>query len=172
NGKLLATAGLLSIWGKSDQVRIWDLATRKEIRRIAGGASLHGFSPDGKLLAGWGEDWAVRVRDATTGQERLHLPSHQRSPLSFLPDGKHLLVKSDGQVFRIWDLDTQREVRQLRTEAGRDSGLGHAIDPDGKILATTGNRTACLWDLRTGALVRELAGYKEHTRLVRFSPDG
>jgi RNA polymerase sigma factor (sigma-70 family) len=47
-----------------------------------------------------------------------------------------------------------------------------AVSPDGKRLVTgAAGRTACLWDLETGKLIREL-GRKTHIMGVAYSPDG
>src|SRR5262245_12673089 len=54
-------------------IRIWDLATGKEIRRLRGHegeTTALTFSPDGRTLASGGEDWLVRIWELASGQER------------------------------------------------------------------------------------------------------
>jgi WD40 repeat protein len=60
DGRLLATAG------GDGAVRLWDLGTNTELRRVGGpGDRLTGvaFSPDGRLLAASGTDADVRLWD-------------------------------------------------------------------------------------------------------------
>ena len=59
-GRMLATAGV------DGAVRLWDLATGAELRRVGEpGARLTGvaFSPDGRMLAACGTDADIRLWD-------------------------------------------------------------------------------------------------------------
>ena len=66
DGKLLAS-------GSHDKtVKLWDVATGREIRTLeghSGGVISVSFSPDGKLLASGSEDGTTRLWNAQTGKE-------------------------------------------------------------------------------------------------------
>src|SRR5262249_29180017 len=85
DGKLLAAP---SFEGGTDNtplrtgVRLWDVATGKEVRRV-GGTLKEGesapevrepvFSPDGKVVAGWSLDGTVRLYGTGDGKEQRSL---------------------------------------------------------------------------------------------------
>jgi WD40 repeat protein len=58
--------------------------------------------------------------------------------------------------------------------AHRKDVHGLAFAPNGRTLASVGGQSAAvwLWDVRTGELVRRLAGRRDRGRAVAFSPDG
>jgi RNA polymerase sigma factor (sigma-70 family) len=139
-------------------VRLWDLATRKELRRFTYAAHSLAFSPDGALLVAGGEDEGVRVWQAADGKELLHLPDDETHwtracSVSFSPDGRTLATGSmNGQV-RLWEAATGK----LRHFLGGYEGwlAAPAFSPDGRLLAAGGSSTATLlWDLRAPGRLR------------------
>ncbi|OAI46947.1 hypothetical protein AYO44_01860 [Planctomycetaceae bacterium SCGC AG-212-F19] len=136
DGKLLATGG------GDNQIRLFDTATGKEVRRLAGHQSrtyqpardakgafdvLVGsvgqgsvttlaFAPDGKTLASGGWDDSIRFWDVATGKELRKLDAHQAmvARVTFSPDGKLLASRGgiDG-ILRIWDAGTGKELHKI-----------------------------------------------------------
>jgi WD40 repeat protein len=159
------------------------------------------YSPDGKFLlsAGgmtWeqgklldGSDFAIRLRDAASGEVVRRLAGHARGvkSVAFSPDGKLAVSGGWDQSVRLWDLDTGKELRRLD---GHTSGVfSVAFSPDGKQVLSCGGRADVragqwvsvadarslrLWDVATGKEVPFAgivpAGHAAQS--AAFSPDG
>jgi RNA polymerase sigma factor (sigma-70 family) len=151
DGKLLATGGYTT----DSDVRLWDVATGKELRVIAAGAIVPAvaFSPDGKVVAGGQGDGRVVLWDVATGKELRALKgaTDSTSALAFSPDGR--LLAAAGSVekggkradeARLWDLRTGELLRSWK-----DTATSLAFTPDGKALAILGkDGTVRLWELK------------------------
>jgi WD40 repeat protein len=99
--------------------------------------------------------------------------------VAFSPDGKFVLSGDRGGIFKLWDVDTGREVRTFK---------GHflvnriAFSPDGRhaISAAAFDKNLILWDVRAGKEIGKLQGHKDKVvsvsfnkvSSVSFSPDG
>ena len=96
-------------------VRIWDVATRKEIKTITGLMSdvwSIAFSPDGKTLAAVDTDWKkpskIKLYDTATWQERGSLPlPGEILCLAYSPDGAWLAAGSWDKTVRIFAVGKQ-----------------------------------------------------------------
>jgi WD40 repeat protein len=175
DGKMLASGT-----GSGEGViRLWDAATGKErllLQPHADQVYSVAFSPDGKKLAsiGTGKDSAsapVHVWDAITGK----LLRSFRQPewgymVAFAPDGRRLAVAGRDYTVRLWELDSGKEVLQLKGHTGIIWCL--AFSADGKMLATGGDdKTVRLWDAARGKELHRLSDPKLSWSSVAFSPD-
>jgi WD40 repeat protein len=107
DGKYLASAG------DDGMVRLWDVATRKQVRALSGHTRRVvgvAFSPDGQRLASSGLDMTVRIWDPSSGQETLVLKGDTRftSGLAFSPDGRQLVASSVNGV-KVWNAPFPKE---------------------------------------------------------------
>lgn len=162
--------------GWDAKVRFWDLATGREARqwRIPQGTSVAGLSPNGKILAVFGEE-TLHLLDTTTGKELRHLPAKNggHRTLAFSGDGKllaTLLGRADDYAIRLGDLSTGKE----RVVVDRLSRGGELIlSPDGKLVGywdgNLGQQVLRLWDAATG---RELCKERVEGLCGAMSPDG
>ena len=160
DGKMLASG----VWYGT--VRLWDVASGKEIRQLQG----HNravfslvFSPDGKMLASAGHDGTVRLWDVASGKEVHQLQGHPERDTNvvpelaeamarkyevyavvFSPDGKMLASAGHDGTLRLWEVCTGKEIRKL--EGPQETLYGLAMSPDGKTVASAGNdKTVLIW---------------------------
>jgi RNA polymerase sigma factor (sigma-70 family) len=176
DGKLLASA--------DREVRLWDVATGKQLRSLPQAARHLAFAPDGRTLYA-ASDAAIRVWDALTGEERSPLPGHRGalSAVRCAPDGRLIVTAGRDGTIRGWDL-AGKELLHLSGQA--ESGV--AFRPDGKLMAVgcvdpstehrqpngvwaTGARLR-LWEPATGKEVDRFKGDRGHVNFVAFTRGG
>ena len=173
NGKLLASAG-------SDRtVRLWDVATRRQVGEPLTGhtGSVRGvaFGPDGDLLASAANDSTIRLWEVATGQPAGTLTGHdgEVNGVAFSPDGKLLASAGQDGTVRLWEVGARVQSREpLAGHAGEVNGVAFGPDPDRQLLASAGaDHAVRLWDVATRRQVGELTGYSGEVSSVAFSPD-
>ncbi|HEV3259806.1 MAG TPA: hypothetical protein VG013_23260 [Gemmataceae bacterium] len=162
--------------GSGNCVRLWEVATGKELRRLKGHedeVSSLAFSPDGKTLASGSWDRTVCFWEVSTGKPRRAIPAHRGVvlALAFSPDGKLLASAGQDRTVRLWDAGTGQELRRL---PGHQSFV-HAIafSPDGKLLASgSKDRTVRVWEVSGGKEVFRAGGHRNRVNALVFCPDG
>ncbi|MFJ8478128.1 TIR domain-containing protein [Kitasatospora sp. NPDC094011] len=183
--------GLLAAGDSSGAVRVWQLGTgggdgepavllRRQPQEHHGSVWACQFRPhggpegsdSGTLLVTGGNDGAVRLWDAATGQSRRLLRGHGRrvGALSFNSTGNLLAAAGNDGTVRLWDPATGRRVREI---TGRSNRLVSAeFGPSGPVLATASNDgDMFLWNAATGEYQRRLDVETEHVWAEAFSPD-
>jgi len=111
---------IFSANGPDRTIRLWDVNTGKELRRLEGptlGSWCVVWSPDGRTLATGGDDGLVRLWELATGRERGQLAGHEGpvTCLKFTHDGRRLISGSSDTTVLVWDL-----TRPLPRPARRD----------------------------------------------------
>jgi WD40 repeat protein len=90
----------------ADSVRIWDVKTCKELRKIAvPNVYCLAWSPDGKrLVTGGAHDHLVRVWDVESGKEVRRYEGHTNTvvAVTFFPGGKRIASGSFDRTARVW----------------------------------------------------------------------
>jgi RNA polymerase sigma factor (sigma-70 family) len=135
----------LAVGDETNTIRLWDVAGRKVTARLVGEKT------QGQLRG---------VGDAITG-------------LAFTPEGKTLVSTGDygDGTIRVWDVDTGKERRRIRSQFGDTKSL--ALAPDGKTVAVSGmSCTIRLWDITTGKEVDRELGSQGAVYKVAVSPNG
>jgi RNA polymerase sigma factor (sigma-70 family) len=169
DGKSVATAGA------DKTVRVWDLATSREIHKLElpdEGAGV-AFAPDDKMLvaAATGKAGAVIAWDASNG--KLLSATRQlggADAVAFAPDGQQVVVVSQTDIGAIYAPKTGAMSAVFKFPRGAGPAAA-AISPDGKYLALGGAGRVHLCDATNCALLREWPGKGAMVALA-FLPGG
>jgi WD40 repeat protein/tRNA A-37 threonylcarbamoyl transferase component Bud32 len=170
--------GTLLASGSDDETaRLWEAGPGRQVRAfgrhsdpVVGAAWL----PDGRGVAStsYGKGGRlVRVWDAATGAA-LH--SHAPGGVAWWSAEHAVVVYAPGnKSVKFWDPVSDRVLRALTLREHNGEVASLALSPDGKTLATGGDRTVQFWDARSGQLRRtSKPGHKGRVHSVAWSPDG
>jgi len=163
-------------------VRLWDVATGRELHVLAGHTAIIrsiAFSPDGRTLATGSYDYMVKLWDVATGELLRNLPVEARS-VAFSPDGRFVAVlPTGGGAIDSWDVATGELLPIVSDQWLHDP---FAFSPDGTLLAfvslefastdTPAHDLITLVDLATGRRLSILRGHSDAVVSMAFSPDG
>jgi WD40 repeat protein len=177
DGKVLASGG-----GNPGEVRYWEVATGKELRRLeleGPGVYVGGILPGSDALAVVGRDSTIFILDAA-GKVRHQLKGHVTGNIcvAFSRDGKTLASIEAGRPER----DPEFYVRIWSVEDGKlHQRLGHesrvqavAFGADGMLAALAADGIH-FWDSHSGKELRHTDGPPASSTAnssLAFSPDG
>jgi WD40 repeat protein len=157
-------------------VRLWDLKTRKEVRRFEGHIGWIrsvAIAPDGRRALSGGDDRTLRLWDLESGRQLHCFKRHSRRIMgvAIAPDGRRALSAShDGTVW-LWDLETGCEIRSFEARAGEVRSAAFA--PDGRrVLSGGADGSVRLWDAQIPGEVCCLKGHSDSVDSVAVALDG
>ena len=165
----------LAAAGADRAVRIWDVATGKELALIEDHADWIfdvAFSPDGKRLASASRDKTAKVFDVAKKESLVTFPGHAESvyTVSFSADGKSVITGGGDNQIRVWNPD--EDAKQIRTMGGAGGPVFKlCVLPDGKTIV------ACSADAKVrvyvdNSLKQTLAGHKDWIYSLAVALDG
>src|SRR4051812_26089118 len=151
DGKLIAS-------GSYRELRIWDSASFKLIRRITnslvGRINAIAFSPDDRLLAASDglptRAGIVRLWEAASWKPSTNWEAHRDSimALDFSHDGKLLATGAADKLAKIFEIPSGKELARFEGHGGHLLALG--FSPDDSMLATAGaDKVLNFWDTKT-----------------------
>lgn len=159
------------------QVRIWEIATGKELDDLQG--FTFAFSPDSQRIACATRDGSVLVKRLPPSGEPLVLKGHGQglTHLLFGPNGRLIATAGFDRSAKLWDAQSGKALLSLPEHEPTIHKM--AFSPDGsKLLTTTPTPTLFdwkdnpsgqvrIWDTTTGKLLTSFSGHE-----AAFSPDG
>ncbi len=171
-------------------VRVWDLATGKELHRIGPGGEVESLafripavygerlalviaavSKDGKLLATHFDEPTVELWEVATGKKVGSIPlgKFEVMGLAFAPNGKHLAIASLYGIVRVWDIDAGKLVREF----GKTPNVPYVLGGGGAIVyAPDGKTLVSLVGEGSGAkLDEEISNAKYWTSIKFWDPE-
>jgi WD40 repeat protein len=140
--------GRFALTGHASEVKLWEVATGKEIAVFKGHngrVTSVAFSKDGRLAVSGSKDKTVHVWELAQKRGRA-LEGHKDTvnAVSFTPDGKRILSGSADKSLRLWDVATGKTLHVA--EGHKDEVVSLAVAPDGTRLVSGGaDKTVRLW---------------------------
>jgi WD40 repeat protein/uncharacterized caspase-like protein len=148
--------GSLGVSNSIDKtVRLWDIASAKEVRRLQLEESTpHNirpavFSPDGNMIAAPRQEW-TELWDVKSGEIKNRV-RFDWGPRAFSPDSKLLLLGNhhgNMPYASMWDLAKKEEVRRFMSRTSSVASV--SLSPDLRRLLTRNQGQVVLWDLVSG----------------------
>lgn len=177
DGRVLASIGATKIehgmgthWQADSFVRLWDVNTGKEIRRLGIAASEHlpatsTVPPSAQANQSVSVGQSRRIFDST-------LPTlDYLNCLTFSPDGRLLVAGRADYAVHVWDVSTGKELRRFEGASGYTGAV--AVSRDGRMLASVhGGNNIRLRDFQTGKDLTPTAAQYGPISAVVVAPDG
>jgi WD40 repeat protein len=139
------------------------------------------WSPDGKILASGGSEkkgknrGTVKLWNPTTGKliRSIVADDYEVTRIQWKPDGKSLAIDANDDTIRIWSSTTGRLQRSIRVAGNAHDGFDVLWRPDGKVIATSTELVAQLYDAASGRVLF-LSDPSEHNfiRTLAWHPEG
>jgi WD40 repeat protein len=168
DGKSIAVGG----WWRIDFL---NAATWQKERSFAASAAIvvASYSNDGSLLFSSSDNGDIRCWELKT-RETTRLSGHEGAVCgAFAPDARSFATGDLAGTLRLWSTaDSTQPTRQIAAHKGRVRCV--RFHPTRPLIASGGrDGTIRVFDLATGAIVREFPDYNDSTvQSIDFSPDG
>ena len=100
-------------------LKLWDLASGKELRTFTGHSSVVSgvaIAPDGRTALSGSSDKTLKLWDLVSGKELRTFTGHSGEVLSvaIAPDGRTALSGGTDMTLKLWDLASGREATHLQ----------------------------------------------------------
>jgi WD40 repeat protein len=165
----LTADGSVTFWDPRDG-RVLRTHPRPPALRRGGGLGSH-LSPDGEKLAVLGAE-VLQLFEVRSGKELWRLADDPPGALAFSPDGKTLVMDTDGKL-SLWEAATGKRLRDLEAEG---SPICIACAPDGRTVAAGSSRSVFVTELASGKVREELKGpeapAEDKVWLLRYARGG
>ena len=165
----------LAAAGADRAVRVWDVATGKELALIEDHADWIfdlAWSPDGKRLATASRDKTSKVFDVEKKESIATFPGHAETVycVAWAPDGKSIATGGADNQIRVWNPD--EDAKQVRVVGGFGGAVFRLMfAPDGKTMLACG-ADKNVRTFENFAPKSTLAGHNDWVYSLALAPDG
>jgi len=171
DGKQLATGGA------DNAIRIFDIATRKEVRKIeqhSDWVMAVAWSPDGTHLASASRDKTARAYDATNGELLTTYPDHEEPVFGVAFAGTNSVVATVGRdrKLHLWNTSDGKKAKDTKAQGGFGGDVWRLISTPTQLIAASRDREVRVYDIQPLKLNRKLSGHVDWVQALAVSPDG
>jgi WD40 repeat protein len=160
--------------GSSDNtIRIWDITSGKTIKTLPGHQNqvrAVAFSHDGHYIITTGMDHLIRIWDKENGQLIQSFDAHSErvDSIALSSDNQYIISGSWDKSARLWLLKNGKMMKKFPHEMTVSS-----VDflNERQQIVTGSGGTVRIWDIKSGHLVKTLAGYADGVLALSCSPD-
>jgi WD40 repeat protein len=165
--------GLSAAMGSGKGVSLWNLRSgemKQALKGQRGFVISVAFSPDGKLIAGGGDENTVQLWEAEGGKSRRVLSGPDEwghfTSVAFFPDGKTLATASNNGSKLLWDPITGKHKSLPNAQLAGPIGFSR----DGRTMAAFASGEILLINIQTGKTKKIVS--EDDVYQTVFSPDG
>jgi WD40 repeat protein len=185
DGKVLA-GGLAGSRTAAPRIRLWEVATGKELRQLkplrqlaeqGPGVCWMGFSASGKVLAAASEDGTFCLWQVGTGRQVTRFQAGPPAPqaglqgIALSPDGKSMAQAMPNHTISLWDVERGKQLHRLRGHTAEVRAL--TFSADSRMLVSAGrDQLTCLWEVASGRKSRTENRINAGVETLALSPDG
>ena len=158
--------------GYDRTVKVWDMATGRQLRSFKGHREgLRSVKFDGHLIASGSLDTDIIVWDLRDGSKVHTLTGHSGAVVGLDFQYPYIVSGSADNTIKVWDLSARR-VNAHQTLPGHTDWVNSVkIDMSSRtILSASDDRTIRLWDLDEGTLIRTFEGHAANVQSAVFMP--
>lgn len=153
----------------------WEARSGKPILELSNHHHFVIFSPDGTKIAAMGQnDQSVSLMNLDSPAKEITSVPGAYVRFEFTPDSKSLVIFSNRQPIRVWDIAAKKEVRSFGGGMW-DFGGRASFSQDGRWLTavqTDVGSQITFFDVTTGAQKRIESGHPNTVNGLAYSPDG
>jgi WD40 repeat protein/serine/threonine protein kinase len=172
----IAPDGRTALLGSNGMLKLWDLATGRELRTFTGHVGRVcgvAIAADGRTALSGGSDGTLKLWNLATGEEIRSFGggTSQVQCIAIAPDGNTALSGTFDNTLKLWDLANGKELLNFKGLAHPVASL--AIAPDSRTALSGGFDGALrLWDLTNGNELHTFRGHVLPVNGVAIAPGG